>query len=343
MDCNTIRYYYDTPINKYEVKCNSCKFPDINKIPEPYFMRKKFAYSNLEIFKANLGNLFLSDRIKKIFSVVFNEQLEYKPVYIENSTIKSKWWLGIIKNHVVSGEIKDEIPKCDKCFEPLHWHPGSQSKYWLSELESCFDIVKSKNWHSIDNKDWKISWITRDIFFSKRLIVLLKKLKAKGINETFKTIKQKATIEDKEWVRTVFEMLSEDLQFPNVTIYEESKKKEIVKKITGTAILTKNKNQNTTIKIKFENEIIELFKQLDKPLKLSNDTDFFIMKFEDWERNSDIENKRMNYINFASDSYGNYYSLDGNNKNYPVFYYNHETMAFEQIYNSIYEFIEVMV
>jgi hypothetical protein len=141
MDCNTKRYCYDSPINKYDIKCKLCEFPDIDTPPEPYFIRKKFTYSNLEIFKADLGNLLLSDRMKNIFSILFIDQLEYKPVYIENSNIKTKWWLGIIKNSVITAEIKDEIPKCKKCNEPLHWHPGSQSKYWLRELESDFDIL----------------------------------------------------------------------------------------------------------------------------------------------------------------------------------------------------------
>ena len=83
-------------------------------------------------------------------------------------------------------------------------------------MESDFDILKSKNWHSTDEKDWKISWINRDVLFSKRLIELVKKLKAKGITETMYTEK-KANKEDKEWVQISFEMLPNNLKIPITT------------------------------------------------------------------------------------------------------------------------------
>jgi len=344
MDCNTTDTIHDTPINKYEIKCALCNFPDIDKTPEPYYIRKRFTYSNIEIFKANLGDLLLSERLKTIFSILFQGQLEFKPVYIENTSIKTKWWLGIVKNFVVTGEIKDEVPRCRLCLEPLHWHPGSQSKYRLEDLESDFDIVKGKNWHSLDEKDWKKSWIKRDAFFSKRLIELLKKLKAKGIYQyAFSPIK-KASKEDKEWIQHTYNALPSDLKVPITLSFDENKKSLLIQKIKDFGIFSEKQHENKSIKIKYEHEIIALLKKLDKPLQLTYDPDYSVDILENWECYYDISDiKRARFINFAFDQYGNYYSFDKNNKDFPVYHFNHEAFVLEQIYNSIYEFFDVLL
>ena len=59
----------DTPLNKYEIKCDQCQFPNINIVPNPYYIRKKRMISGIDIFIADLGNLFVTDKVKSIIEL----------------------------------------------------------------------------------------------------------------------------------------------------------------------------------------------------------------------------------------------------------------------------------
>jgi len=295
MDCKTTNRLYDTPINKYELKCPECSFPDIDKIPEPYYIRKKFLYSNWEIFTANLGNIFVSARVKEILTLFFQDEIDFRPVYCEKTNIKTKWWLGIIKNQVITSEIKDEIPRCPSCNEPLHWHPGSQSKFWLDDIEAEYDMVKSKNWNSINEKDWKLSWIDKDTFFSKRLLELLKRLKVKGVYQYLDSSFKKMTKEEKDWIDLKMEEIPAHLKLPQLKIYDDESIIKIAHQLRLLADIDESKEIRSDIKIKNENNIISTFLHLKSPLLLTNNKDFMIRCTEEWQHNSAMEGQNKLY------------------------------------------------
>ena len=49
MDIVDTNRMLDTPINKYEISCKVCHFPNIDKTPEPYFIAKNRNFSGIEI------------------------------------------------------------------------------------------------------------------------------------------------------------------------------------------------------------------------------------------------------------------------------------------------------
>jgi hypothetical protein len=175
MDIKDINTMLDTPVNQYSIKCNECALPDIDKVPQPYYLMRKRIYSGVEIFKADLGNLLVSARIKAVIEQLFPNQCTFYKTYIEGENIPTKWWLGAINNKVISGETKDEIPRCKSCDEPLYAHPGTQYKYWYQDMEVDYDIVKSMNWYCFSTSTRTNNWIFRDVFLSVRFIGLLKK------------------------------------------------------------------------------------------------------------------------------------------------------------------------
>ncbi len=124
----------DTPVNKYEISCPVCQFPKIDKIPQPYFIAKNRNFSGIEIMIADLGNLFISDRLKQIFEILLPNQCYYQKTYIQDTAISTKWWLAIPKNLVVTGEVNLNVKRCTACNEPLFAHPGSQYKFWNIDI-----------------------------------------------------------------------------------------------------------------------------------------------------------------------------------------------------------------
>ncbi|MCL2318904.1 MAG: hypothetical protein FWC45_02375, partial [Treponema sp.] len=247
----------DTPVNKYEINCKECLFPNIDKTPDPYFIAKRRDFSGIEIIQADLGNLFVSDRIKKIFEILFPGQCVFEKTFIDQTKIVTKWWLAIPVNMIISGEVKDNVKRCKICNEPLHAHPGSQYEYWHLDAETPFDIIKSKNWHSIDENDWKKSWINRDIYLSIRLIYLLKKISAKGIYQYAFSSFKKLVKNEKEWVEQAIQKIG-DLK--NIIINEITK--EMIEKfIKIYSIKCKSGEQILKFEKKFKitsNEIVKI-------------------------------------------------------------------------------------
>ena len=200
MDIIDTNRLLDTPVNSYKVKCNTCKFPDIDDTPNPYYLAKKRIFTGIEIIKADLGNLLISDRVKKIFEIVTPNSCTYQRTFVQNSTTGTHWWLAIPTTKILSGEVNDSVKKCNKCLEPLYAHPGSQYRFWIHDIKSQSDIVKSTNWFSASDSDWKESWISRDIYLSLRLLSLLNKVSAKGVYKSINSDLKGLTKSEKDWV-----------------------------------------------------------------------------------------------------------------------------------------------
>jgi hypothetical protein len=329
VDTNTM---LDTPINKYEISCKVCHFPNIDKTPQPYFIAKNRNFSGIEIMEADLGNLFVSDRLKQIFETLFPNLCNYRKTFIEGTTITTKWWLAIPNNLVVSGEVKENIERCKVCNEPLYAHPGSQYKFWTQDFEASFDIVKSKNWLSTDDKDWEKSWIGRDTFLSVRLIFLLKKISAKGIYQyAFSKFKQ-LTKTEKLWI---------EQSLVNIGELKDNTKNEITREgidkfrhfysITGDTHL---KAELFEKKFKISvNEITNNICNIKKGIEINIgfDSPFVIEQVENWE----LTKTKHKLIAFAFDNFGNHLLFDPKDKNCPIYFFDHETMIYDLVHSSI--------
>ena len=338
MDVVDTNYLLDTPINKYKIKCGVCKFPDIDKTPEPYYLAKNRVFTGIEIAEADLGNLLISKRLKQIFETLLPDTCVFRKTYIQGTAISTNWWLAIPKKTFLSGEVKDKVARCKKCKEPLHAHPGSQYKFWIQDFEGRIDILKSKNWHSVDEKDWKRSWIGRDVFLSVRLISLLKKISAKGIYQQAGSKYTSLTRSEKQWTEDAIASIG---LLANNPVRKNIRTGEIAKLIKFFKVEKVSNKKIQYFEKKFKTKPPELIKVLcsaNKAIKINtggNET-FRLADVKEWELLKG--NKKL--ISFAFDGFGNSLHFDTKDKLCPVYYYDHETLMYELTHSSILDLIK---
>lgn len=338
MDIIDTNYMLDTPVNTYKVKCDACKFPDIDDTPNPYYLAKNRIFTGIEIIEADLGNLLISDRVKRIFEILIPDNCTYHRTFVQNTNTGTGWWLAIPTTRILSGEVKESVKKCEQCNEPLYAHPGSQYKFWIHDWELHCDVAKSTNWFSADDKDWKKSWIGRNIYLSVRLLSLLNKVSAKGIYKVINSKHKGITKTEKDWVEDSLNKigpLRTSKTRKQITPEDYSKLKTVLK-------IGEIKNDRIAdFEKKYKRKPTELFQVLCNiekgiQLDLGNNEKFMIQKMDDWE--STPSNKKL--IGFAQDDFGNTLHFDITNKMCPIYHYDHETMTYDQIHKSILDLIE---
>jgi hypothetical protein len=192
MDC---RDGFDDPINPLPPKCAACGFPDLEHLPQPYFLVKSRTMSPNELALADNGNFFVRERLRRVLDLLAPGQCDFFPTCFKGTTEKTPWLLAVPKHQVVTGRVDPSISRCQSCGEPRAAHPGTQwsemffgapqreqplGEGWTDE--SDFDVVKSATWGSSE-RGWDL-WMCRDFYLSVRLLHLLKKIKAKGFYGT---------------------------------------------------------------------------------------------------------------------------------------------------------------
>lgn len=337
MDIVDTNYLLDTPINTYNIKCASCKFPDIDTIPNPYYLAKNRIFSGVEIMEADLGNLLISIRLKKIFEILFPGTCVFKKTFIQTTKISTNWWLAIPNRTIISGEADETVLRCKKCNQPLYAHPGSQYKFWIHDFEGEYDIVKSENWFSTDDKDWKKSWIGRDVFLSVRLISLLKKISAKGIYQQLGSKYKGLTKSEKQWVEEALNKI--DSLGINI-IKKEVTSDELNKLRLFLKIEELNTDNISLFEKKFNcqaSDIVKILCSITEPILINAEinNEYKILGIKDWE----LLKSSKNLINFAFDDFGNSLQFDLKDKVCPIYHYDHETMTSELTHSCIIEMI----
>jgi len=171
---------YNQPINSLPAKCTLCGFPDINAVPQPYYIARSRASTSSSVSLAEMGNFLVKPIVKGIIEGISQSICTFYPTYYRNTEEVSNWSLAVPSALVDTGHIKDSIPRCPECGEPRSGHYGTQYEY-NSSHSIAVDIAKSRNWMSGD-RGWDVD-LTRQHLISIRLYQLLKKLKLKGIFE----------------------------------------------------------------------------------------------------------------------------------------------------------------
>lgn len=343
MDIRDTNRLHETPVNEYGIKCNRCSFPDIEKVPQPYYLLRNRIYSGVEIFEADLANLLVSSRIKAVIERLFPNQCTFYKTYIEGEKISTRWWLAVINNKVISGEVKDEIPRCEYCGEPLYAHPGTQYKNWHHDMEANFDLVKSENWHTISTKNRNEHWLSRDLFLSVRFIGLLKKLKAKGIYQYLYSEYKKLLPAEKLWIDNAFSSIEEDLRIPQSKDISEDEIQWLKDKIERDS---DSEDNSESFRSRFKaksTKLIEVLLSIHTEIVLDKEAGIKIVPFQSWEINVSIDSKKNKLISFCFDNYGNSWAFDVKDKNLAVYYYNHEYDEYDIVYSTIIEFLKVFL
>ena len=180
---------FTQPLNKLNPKCAACGFPDLECVPQPYYVIKSRTMTPNELAGAEVGNFLVRGRVKSVLELVASGQCTFVETCYLGTTQASPWFLAVPTNQVVAGVTKPSIPRCKRCGEPRSSHPGSQ---WAETLfgeryakrgrtwtdESKFDILKSATWAS--SEDGWDKWLNRPLYLSVRLLHLFKRIGAKG-------------------------------------------------------------------------------------------------------------------------------------------------------------------
>lgn len=215
MDCRDMFYH---PINPLPRKCAKCGFPDLDYIPQPYFLVRSRTMTPNEIALAESGNFLVRDRVRRVFELLAPARCTFYPTCYKETSEKTRWFLAVPTHQVATAKVDPSIPRCDACGEPRSAHPGTQ---WVEYLfgtprrnqprgegwtgVSDYEILKSATWGSSE-RGWD-QWISRDLYLSIRLLHLLKKIKAKGSDEA---TCQKPVAPDKEesaWINEKLQTL----------------------------------------------------------------------------------------------------------------------------------------
>jgi hypothetical protein len=218
MDCREM--FYD-PINPLPPKCPKCGFPDLDHIPQPYFLVKSRTMSPNELALAENGNFFVRERVRRVLDLLASGQCTYFPTCYKGTSEGTPWLMAVPNHQVITAKVNPLIPRCQACGEPRSAHPGTQySEYlfgkpsrgqpvgtgWTSESE--YEVLKSSTWGSSE-KGWD-QWICRDLFMSVRLLHLLKKIKAKGFYEATCGKTTSPDSGESAWIREKLQVLEKN-------------------------------------------------------------------------------------------------------------------------------------
>jgi SMI1/KNR4 family protein SUKH-1 len=203
MDC---RATFDDPLNRLPAKCPACGFPDLDHVPQPYFLRRGPTKQSNELALAQNGNFFVRPRAHQVLELVTPRSCKFFPTHYKGTSEETPWLLAVPVEHLVSGTVKKSIRRCPDCGEPASSHPGSQ---WAERYSSVtgHEIAKDKTWASSE-KSWTV-WLDRALFFSVRLYILLKKLKIRGIVEVTCKGETRPDSEDMAWVQEKLSLLQQ--------------------------------------------------------------------------------------------------------------------------------------
>jgi hypothetical protein len=341
---------YERPINALPEVCASCGFPDIEYVPQPYLIRRTAAISGNELAMAEQGNFFVRERARRILEVVADSACRFFPTcYLKDNTV-TPWQLAVPAYKVTSGKVKQSIPTCSKCGQPLSSHPGSQYDFCHQKVDMPYEIAKSANWISLGENDRE--GMGRELFFSVRLYTLLKKLKVKGLFEAqaYGELPSKPSQSDQEWIEqqsAVIQSLGIPLHSVGTVPKEDSKwLKEFISQhlsinAPSPSDVAKSERRNRVHLPKSYTDFITgtgpcTFAQIDGqeksrihilPLGQLDYSNFRLGQVE----SPDDDEPKIDGVAFAANDFGDYYCFDvkkGANE-YEIFFYNHECMFFE--------------
>lgn len=350
MDCR--ESFYD-PINALPAKCPKCGFPDLDHIPQPYFLIKSRTMTPNELAAAENGNFFVRERIRRVLDLLAPNQCCYFPTCYKGTSQTTPWLLAVPKHQVASAKVDPSIPRCEACGEPRSAHPGSQWREsllrsqltkdgWTCELD--YEVVKSSTWGSTE-RGWD-QWISQDLFMSLRLLHLLKKIKAKGFVEATCEKPQKPNKDESTWI----ELQLQVLEAAGIPFHAEGTlSDEIGKWFRG--YLKANAQQveanweikaiERRLKAKLPKSYVD-FVTIVGPVSFTNvdDQEGFSVSIlapdklgmeghaEDLH---DEESKAVNGLMFASTGHGDYFAFDVQKakKEFAVFLFKHEYNCFE--------------
>jgi hypothetical protein len=354
MDCRDM--FYD-PINPLPKKCEQCGFPDLDHVPQPYFLVKSRSMSPNELAGAENGNFFVRDRVRRVLDLLAPGQCTYYSTHYKGTSKTTPWFLGVPNHQVVTAKVDPSIARCTACGEPRSAHPGTQwteclfgtppreqplAGEWTADTK--FDVLKSATWGS--SEDGWDQWISRDLYLSVRFLHLLRKIKAKGFHEATGGKPVSPDKEESAWISDKLNALrnagiplhadgtlsNEDAQWLRDYIKGHALESRLEYDIKGSERRLKTKLPKSYLDfikrvgpMRFENvdEQDGFGASILPPDRLEIETGYAAFEDED--------SKSVNPVTFASTDHGDCFCFDAQKgmKEYPVVVYKHEGNFFE--------------
>jgi hypothetical protein len=354
MDCREM--FYD-PINPLPRKCAKCGFPDLDHVPQPYYLVKSRTLSPNELALAENGNFFIRDRIRRVLDLVAPRQCSYFPTQFKGTSEETPWFLTVPNHQITTARVKKNIPRCESCGEPRSAHPGTQwseilfggprrgqpnVEGWTSD--SDYEVLKSATWGSSE-RGWD-QWISRDLFLSVRLLHLLKKIKAKGFYEATCEKPETPDKEETAWIAEqlrAFEKNGIPLN-PEGSLSDEDAKwfrdylkthaRKVRSKWDVKAVERRVKTKLPKSYLEFVSQVgSAAFENVDEQegftASILTPNQLSLEEFAD--ELEDEESRAVNGLTFATTDHGDCFCFDvqKGRKEYSIFLYKHEYNCYE--------------
>lgn len=351
MDC---QHTFIDPINLLPPKCPKCGFPDLDFVPQPYFLVKSRTMSPNELAPAANGNFLVRERVRWVLDLVAPGHCDYFPTCFKGTTVETPWLLAVPKHQIVTAKVNPSIPCCNVCGEPRSAHLRTQYSEilfgqndrdgWIGESE--FDIFKSRTWGSSE-RGWD-KWIDRELFISVRLLHLFKKVKAKGFyqascGETYSPNKAES-----DWIAEKLQAIV----VAGITLHAEGTLSDELAKWFRKYVRSHSVEGESTLDIKAAEKRLQFsmpksyvefitkvgpvaFENIDEQegftATILTPEEFDPQTYRTGALDSDEETNAVNGVMFATTDHGDCFCFDvqkGKNE-FAVFLYNHELNCFE--------------
>ena len=208
------------PANPLPIQCPHCTFPDLDVVPQPYFLTKGVSTPS-EISPAQMGNFLVRGRVRRILELVVPKACRFFPTAEKKTKKPTEWSLAVPAQILGVPGLKTKKPYCSRCHESKEGYVFADHASYLRKMRQFdsqgVDVFKTQNWKSMGiaeevfesiNRERKrireplLSWkewndtpgleppthrerwtrdqLARDLLFSVRLEQLLKRAKVKG-------------------------------------------------------------------------------------------------------------------------------------------------------------------
>jgi hypothetical protein len=208
---------HDAPVNPLPTKCQTCRFVNLDFVPQPYLLCKGID-TPVDTAPAEVGNFLVRERVRQVIETVAPGQCEFYPTQNLKTKEATPWFLAVPRQLLATGIVKQSIKRCQACGEPESAH-GTQYETLHQILPSPFDVFKARNWISVAETypryevfDYYRKCVDhrhalsldRHLFLSVRLDTLLKKLGVRGLVG----MRFRPTADDLAWVQEKLHQLN---------------------------------------------------------------------------------------------------------------------------------------
>jgi hypothetical protein len=212
---------HNAPANPLPMKCQTCRFVDLDFVPQPYLLCKGID-TPVDMAPAEVGNFLVRERVRRVLETVAPGQCEFYPTQNQKTKEATPWFLAVPQQLLSTVTVKQSTKRCPACGEPDSCN-GSQYEKHQDILPSPFDVFKSRNWTSAADRypryevfdyfrkcvDHRHALsLNRDFFFSVRLDTLFKKLGVRGLVRYWPGAGLKPTADDLAWVQEKLHQLN---------------------------------------------------------------------------------------------------------------------------------------